>query len=142
LRILPPQFQAARDFTIEEIETLSARKTGTKKNWVHPQPIPLKNQPAEKLAAKATAADAARGFILWNQNPFTYVYPRSAPTQSDVIAGGNSIPGNIGHFRQRVSRGNGYKSSNHDQLDIAAHRKTSIQPTASSLILSPLTFFL
>lgn len=76
---------AARDFTIEDIETMPARKTGTRKNWMHPRPIPLKNPPAEKLAAKATAADAARGFILWHRNPFTYVYPNSAPTQSDTI---------------------------------------------------------
>jgi len=77
---------AARDFTIENIETLSARETGSKKNWMHPQPMPLKNPPPERLEARATAADAARGFILWHRNPFKYVYPHSAPKQGNVIS--------------------------------------------------------
>jgi len=75
----------AQNFTIKNIETLSARETGPKKNWMQPQPIPLQNHPAEPLGAEATATDIARGFILWHRNPFKYVYPNSAPKQGDTI---------------------------------------------------------
>lgn len=76
----------AQDFTIDHIETLQTRETSSKKNWLQPQPIPFQNPPDEPLEAKATTADTARGFILWQRNPFKYVYPNSAPKQSDTIA--------------------------------------------------------
>jgi len=77
---------AAHNFTIENIETISARETGAKKNWMQPEPIPLQNPPDEILEAKPTQADRERGYIIWHRNPFRYVYPNSAPKQTDTIS--------------------------------------------------------
>lgn len=77
---------AAHNFTIENIETILARETGSGKNWMQPEPIPLKNPPDETLEAKPTQTDRERGYILWHQNPFRYVYPNSAPKYTDTIS--------------------------------------------------------
>ena len=75
----------AQNFIIKNIETISCRETKEKKNWMQPQPIALDNPPDEKLSAPPTQVDQQRGFILWHRNPFRYVYPNSAPKQSDII---------------------------------------------------------
>jgi len=77
---------ATKNYTVESIETISARETSSGDNWMQPPSIPLNNPPDENLNAVATPGDNERGYILWHRNPFRYVYPNSVPNQSDVIS--------------------------------------------------------
>jgi hypothetical protein len=77
---------AATDYVVENIERICARE-GSTCRWKEPLMVPLDNPPADALGAVATVDDNERGYILWHRNPFKYVYPDSAPGQSDVISG-------------------------------------------------------
>jgi hypothetical protein len=80
---------ATKDYVVESIETVSHREgsSGSQGNWMQPPQIPLVNPPAEALGAAPSQAEMDRGYILWHRNPFRYVYPNSAPQQSDLISG-------------------------------------------------------
>jgi len=73
------------DATVEDIEKICHR-TGQSCNWRQPSSATLNDPSPESLGATATPSDTERGYILWQRDPFRYVYPRSAPAQSDVIA--------------------------------------------------------
>ena len=77
---------ATRNYTVQDIETVSHLEGGSGANWMQPPSIPLRNPTAEPLGASATPEDTQRGYILWHRNPFEYVYPNSAPDQNEVIS--------------------------------------------------------
>jgi len=76
---------ATLDHVVSNIEDLCARQGGNC-DWMQPVTAVLNNPPNEPLAASPTPQEQQRGYVLWQRQPFNYVYPNSAPGGSDVAS--------------------------------------------------------
>lgn len=72
------------DSTVNDIEDLCARE-GTTCHWREPLDVPLENPDAERLDVTPSAAEIARGYLLWQRESFRYVYPNSAPSAGELV---------------------------------------------------------
>jgi len=76
--------QTVHNSTVQNIEDLCARE-GSTCHWREPLDVPLENPDEQAFTLTPSAQETARGFMLWQRAPFTYVYPNSAPTASEPV---------------------------------------------------------